>query len=388
MLTRLDCTKCDRTLTPGTQLFVCDCGGPLFARYDFERAARDMRPGPLALRAPTLWRYREVLPLDDPQVRLSMGEGFTPLIPVSRLGERLGLPTLFVKDESANPTGSFEARGLAVAISVARSLGATEVSLSSTGNAASALAAYAARGGLRAHVFMPNDVPALFVTEARAFGATVELVDGLITAAAETAAAEALANGWYDCSTLHEPFRVEGIKTAGYELAEQFGFKLPDAILCPTGSGTGLIALWKAFDEMEEMGFIGPGRPRMYAVQASGCAPLVRAFEAAQDSASPWEGATTIAHGLRVPHTIGDFLVLRALHKSRGAAVAVSEEEIEDGVRRAAASEGILLSPEGGACVAAVQRLKSIGHITPDDIVVIINPGAGSRYAETLAPLW
>jgi threonine synthase len=347
-----------------------------------------MRPGHLALRAPNQWRYREVLPVDDPADRISLGEGFTPLLPAPRLGERMGLPRLFVKDESGNPTGSFKARGLAMAVSMAKALGATEVCLPSAGNAGSALAAYAARGGLKAHVFVPRDIARVFLMETESYGAHVETVDGLITDAGRICAAQAKEHGWYECATLKEPYRVEGKKTMGYELAEQMGWKLPDAILYPTGGGTGLIGMWKAFEELEQMGFIPPGRPRMYAVQAEGCAPIVKAFSEGKEEAPMWEGATTLAHGLRVPKAIGDFLMLKAMRASHGAGIAVSELEIVQGVKEGAAAEGLFMAPEGGACVAALRKLKASGHLSADDTVVVFNTGTGYKYVENMSPLW
>jgi threonine synthase len=388
-VTHLDCTRCNRRYPPGQVLHTCeDDGAPLFARYDLERAAKNMRPGHLALREPTLWRYDDVLPVDNPDHRVSLGEGFTPLVSSRRLGSQVGLPRLFIKDESGEPTGSFKARGLALAVSMAKALGVTDLCLPSAGNAGSALAAYAAKGGLRAHVFVPSDVPRLFLMETRAYGAEVETVDGLITDAGKVCAERAKANGWYECATLKEPYRVEGKKTMGYELAEQMGWKLPDAILYPTGGGTGLIGMWKAFREMEAMGYLGPGRPRMYAVQAEGCAPIVKAFSEGLEEAPMWEGARTLAHGLRVPKALGDFLILRALRESHGAAVAVSEEEIIQGVKDAAAAEGIFMAPEGGACVAALRKLKANGHLSPDDTIVVFNTGTGFKYVEAMAPLW
>jgi threonine synthase len=387
-VTRIDCTKCDRTYPPGQVLNLCECGGPLFVRYDLERAAKNMRPGHLALREPTLWRYDDVLPVDNPDHRVSLGEGFTPLIPTRRLGAQLGLPRLFVKDESGNPTGSFKARGMAVAVSMAKALGRTDVCAPSAGNAGSAMAAYAARAGLKAHVFVPKDVPRVFIMEAQAYGAEIETVEGLITDAGKRCAALAKEHGWYECATLKEPYRVEGKKTMGYELAEQMGWKLPDAILYPTGGGTGLIGMWKAFQELETMGFIGPGRPRMFAVQAEGCAPIVKAFQEGGNDAPLWEGAQTHAHGIRVPKALADFLILRALRESHGAAVAVSEAEIIQGVKDAGASEGFFMAPEGGACVAALRRLKASGHLSPDDTVVVFNTGTGFKYVETMSPLW
>jgi threonine synthase len=388
-VTHLDCTRCNRRYAPGQVLYTCeDDGAPLFARYDLERAAKNMRPGHLALREPTLWRYDDVLPVDSPDHRVNLGEGFTPLLTARRLGHLVGLPRLYVKDESGEPTGSFKARGLSMAVSMAKALGATDVCLPSAGNAGSALAAYAAKGGLKAHVFVPNDVAQVFIMETRAYGAEVETVDGLITDAGRVCAERAREHGWYECATLKEPYRVEGKKTMGYELAEQMGWKLPDAILYPTGGGTGLIGMWKAFREMEAMGFVGPGRPRMYAVQAEGCAPIVKAFSEGLEAAPMWDNAQTLAHGLRVPKALGDFLILRALRESHGAAIAVSEAEIIQGVKDAAAAEGIFMAPEGGACVSALRKLKANGHLSPDDSVVVFNTGTGFKYVENMAPLW
>ena len=387
-LTHLACTKCDRQYPAGQLLNLCECGGPLFARYDLERAAKQMRPGQLALREPTLWRYDEVLPVEKPEHRLSLGEGFTPLLTTPRLAAAVGLPLLFVKDEAGNPTGSFKARGLAVAVSMAKALGVRDVCLPSAGNAGSALAAYAARGGLQAHVFVPDDIPRVFIMETQAFGAEVVTVPGLISDAAKVCAQRAAEGGWYECATLKEPYRVEGKKTMGYELAEQMGWKLPDAILYPTGGGTGLIGMWKAFEEMEVMGFVGPERPRLYAVQPEGCAPIVKAFAEGLDSAPFWENARTLAHGLRVPKALGDFLMLRTLRESHGAGVAVSEEEIIQGVKEASSQEGLFVAPEGGACVAALRKLKASGHLSPDDTVVVFNTGTGLKYVDNMAALW
>ncbi len=384
MLTHLECTKCERRYEKGRRLNLCECGAPLYARYDLERAAREMRPGHLSLREPTMWRYHEVLPVDGPEGRVTLGEGFTPLLEATRLGALLDLPRILIKDEGGNPTGSFKARGLAMAVSMARALGEKDVCLPSAGNAGSALAAYAAVAGLRSHVFLPRDIAHLFVLEMAGYGAHVETVDGLISDAGRVCAEQAKEHGWYECATLKEPYRVEGKKTLGYELAEQLGWKLPDAILYPTGGGTGLVGMWKAFEELEEMGFIGPDRPRMYAVQAEGCAPIVKAFSEGLEEAPFWEGATTHAHGLRVPKALADFLILRALRHSHGAAVAVSEEEILAGVRDAASTEGLFVAPEGGACVAAAGKLKASGHLSPDDTIVVFNTGTGYKYVENL----
>jgi threonine synthase len=387
-LTHLECGRCGRCYEPGQVLHLCECGKPLLARYDLEHAAREMRPGHLALREPTLWRYREVLPVEDPAQKVSLGEGFTPLLPAPLLGARLGLPQLYVKDEGGNPTGSFKARGLAVAVSMAKVLGATDVCLPSAGNAGSALAAYAARAGLRSHVFVPKDIARLYVMETGSFGAEVVEVDGLITDAGRICAERARERGWYDCATLKEPYRLEGKKTMGYELAEQLGWELPDAILYPTGGGTGLIGMWKAFDELEQMGFVGARRPRMYAVQPEGCAPIVKAFEEGLEEAPLWENAQTHAHGLRVPKAIGDFLMLRALRASHGAGIMVSEQEIIQGVKDGGSHEGLFMAPEGGACVAALRKLKASGHLSPDETIVVFNTGTGYKYVENMAPLW
>lgn len=389
-LTHLECARCGRRHEAGEVLHLCvDCNSPLLARYDLQRAAREMRPGHLALREPTLWRYREVLPVDDPDARISLGEGMTPLLALPRLGESLGLHRVSVKEEGGNPTGSFKARGLSVAVSMAKALGATDVCLPSAGNAGSALAAYAARGGLRAHVFVPKDINPLFLMETVAFGAEVVTVDGLITDAGKVCAARAKEQGWYDCATLKEPYRLEGKKTLGYELAEQLGWRLPDAILYPTGGGTGLLGMWKAFEELEAMGFIPAGaRPRLYAVQPEGCAPIVKAFTEGRDDAPMWEGATTLAHGLRVPKAIGDFMMLRALRASHGAGVTVSEAELIQGVKDAARHEGLFFSPEGGACVAALRKLKGSGHIAADDHVVVFDTGTGYKYFHNMEPAW
>jgi threonine synthase len=387
-LTHLECTRCERRYPPGQLLNLCECGGPLFARYDLERAAKNMRPGHLALREPTLWRYDDVLPVESPDHRVSLGEGFTPLLPARRLGALRGLPRLFIKDESGNPTGSFKARGLSMAVSMAKALGVTDICLPSAGNAGSAAAAYAAKGGLKAHVFVPKDTPRVFIMETESYGADVHTVDGLITDAGRVCAERAREAGWYECATLKEPYRVEGKKTMGYELAEQMGWKLPDAILYPTGGGTGLIGMWKAFQEMEAMGFVGPGRPRMYAVQAEGCAPIVKAFAEDREEAPLWENAKTLAYGIRVPKALGDFLILRALRESHGAGVTVSDPEIVQGVKDACAQEGVFMAPEGGACVAALRTLKASGQINADDNVVLFNTGTGFKYVEAMAPLW
>jgi len=313
-----------------------------------------------------------------------LGEGWTPILEVPRLRRQLGMKNLFVKDESPNATASFKARGLCLAISRAQELGVRKVAIPSAGNAASATAAYAAAAGLECHVFMPSDVPSIFVAECRALGAQVTLVDGLITACAKKVAEGKAANGWFDVSTLKEPYRVEGKKTMGYELAEHFGWELPEVIVYPTGGGTGLIGMWKAFDELEKLGWIGSARPRMVCVQSSGCAPIVRAFHEGLDHAPEWEGAQTIAAGLRVPRAVGDFLMLRALRESRGTAIAVDDSAILHWMKTGSALTGVFLCPEGAAACAAVETLIVQGWLQADERVVIFNTGSGLKYAELL----
>lgn len=379
-LTHLECSLCGRTYDANRLQRVCiDCARPLLARYDL-RTASTLDRDQLITGEPTMWRYRALLPVQDEHGIVSLGEGFTPLLRARRLGDELGLPHLYIKDESLNPTASFKARGLAVAVSRARELGVREVVMPSAGNAAGALAAYAARAGLRAHVFMPSDVPAPFRHECQALGAEVMLVDGLITDCGRRARQEAELHGWFDVSTLKEPYRLEGKKTMGYELAEQFGWNLPDVIIYPTGGGTGLIGMWKAFGEMAELGWIGDRRPRMVAVQSAGCAPIPRAFQAGEPFAAPWERAHTVAAGLRVPAAVGDFLILRALRESEGTAVAVSDQALVEAQLRMARLEGIFACPEGGATLAGLEALVAQGWISPQARIVLFNTGTGLKY--------
>jgi threonine synthase len=334
----------------------------------------------LARREPTLWRYYELLPVRDPRYRLTLGEGWTPLVHARRLGAELRVPNLYVKDEGLNPTGSFKARGLCVAASRALELGVHAVSIPSAGNAAGAMSAYAALGGMEAHVFMPADVPHTFIAECRALGAHVNLVDGLITDCGKQAAGQGRVQGWFDLSTLKEPYRLEGKKTMGLELAEQLGWQLPDVIIYPTGGGTGLVGMWKAFDEMEQLGWIGPERPRMVTIQSKGCAPLVAAFHQGAEFAEPWQGAATLADGLRVPAAVADFLILRALRESNGTALAVSDQDMVDAVHLLGRTEGIFACPEGGATLAAFQALRRQGWIQDQETVVLFNTGTGLKY--------
>jgi threonine synthase len=370
---------------PRRRHFLCRCGAPLLARYDLTRA-RGWRPETLAGRPPTMWRYREMMPIFDGETAISLGEGFTPLFHAAALGKALGLDRLYVKDESLNPTNSFKARGQSAAVTRAKHLGARTIALPTAGNAGNAAAAYAAAAGLACEVFMPNDVKRPFVDECRLYGAHVTLVDGLITDAGRLAAEQGAPLGWYDVSTLKEPFRIEGKKTMAYELAEQMAWQWPDWIVYPTGGGTGMVGMWKAFEELEQIGWMRPGRrPRMVSVQADGCAPIVRAFERGGEKAEAWENAATVADGLRVPRAIGDFLILRAIRESGGTAVAVSDREMIDGMLTLGRAEGISAAPEGGAALAAVQRLAAAGTIRPSDSVVLFNTGGALKYLELIA---
>jgi threonine synthase len=381
-LSHLECAMCGQQLEADRLWNLCpECGKPLLARYDLEEAACALDRQALARREPTLWRYRELLPVKDPRYALTLGEGFTPLIHATRLGGELGFENLYIKDEGLNPTGSFKARGLCVAISRAYELGVEAVSIPSAGNAAGAMSAYASLAGMEAAVFMPRDVPPVFVAECRVLGAEVRLVDGLITDAGRLAAAENQRFNRFDVSTLKEPYRIEGKKTMGYEVSEQMDWKLPDAIIYPTGGGTGLIGMWKAFEEMEALGWIGPERPRMVTVQADGCAPMVRAFQEGKEFAEPWAGAQTIAAGLRVPAAIGDFLILRALRESQGTAVAVPDAEMLRAASLIGRTEGIFACPEGAATLVAFEQLRRRGWIGDEETVVLFNTGSGLKYA-------
>ena len=382
-LRHLTCTSCGLRYEWKTLQNLCTaCGKPLFAEYDLASAASTLRRESLAGREKSLWRYREVLPLPLHVEPVSLGEGGTPLLRAARWGAALGLSNLWVKDESQNPTQSFKARGMTVAVSMAQHLGATKLAVPTAGNAGGALAAYAARAGLEAHIFMPRDTPRANVIECRELGAHVTLIDGLITDCGAEIARRKEKEGWFDLSTLKEPYRVEGKKTLGYELAEQLDWELPDVILYPTGGGTGLIGMWKAFDEMETMGWIGAKRPRMFSVQASGCAPIVRAFEAGETSAAEFPNAHTCASGLRVPKAVGDFLMLRILRESKGGAVAVDDEEMIRITREVGATEGLFAAPEGAACFAALRSLITDGRVAPDEQIVIFNTGSGIKYLE------
>jgi len=384
-VTHLECSVCGKRREAGQVHNLCECGGPLVVRYDLERAKEIWKREDLVKGPCSMWRYAPVLPVRHQASIVSLGEGMTPLVRTRRLGARLGAHDLWVKDEGINPTGSFKARGLSAAVSMCVELGIRKVAIPSAGNAASALAAYAAASGIEAHIFMPRDVPQSNYVECRAFGAHVTLVDGLISDCGRMVAERKDAAGWFDISTLKEPYRIEGKKTMGYEVAEQLGWNVPDAIFYPAGGGVGLIGMWKAFGEMEALGWISSHRPKMIAVQAEGCQPVVSAFERGESKSEFWKDAHTVAAGLRVPKPLGDVLMLDALRKSGGTAIAVSDEELLDASLELSADEGIFAAPEGGACVAALRKLLAQGFLKPHERIVLYNTGAGLKYLQAFA---
>jgi threonine synthase len=384
-LTHLECTACGRRESADHLHGVCPaCGKVLYARYDLDAVRAALPREALRDREPTLWRYRELLPVRDERAILTLGEGMTPLLSAPRLGAALGCTSLLVKEEGLNPTGSFKARGQAVAVSRAVELGARALAIPSAGNAGGAMAAYAARAGVPAYVFMPRDVPTANVIECLLFGAHLHLVAGLIGDCGALVRQGAAARGWFDLSTLREPYRQEGKKTMGYELAEQLGWTLPNAILYPTGGGTGIVGMWKAFDEMERLGWIDGRRPRMISVQAAGCAPIVRAFERGERHAELWSDAATAASGLRVPAAIGDYLILDAVRASGGTALTVDDATMIADMQVLAREEGISAAPEGAATLAAARVLLARGFLRRDERIVLFNTGAAWKYAELL----
>ncbi|UCC12672.1 MAG: threonine synthase [candidate division WOR-3 bacterium] len=377
----LQCAGCGARVEDDRLWNVCTvCGKPLVAIYDLKKVRKKITRDAIKSRPPDLWRYHELLPVEDPDGIRSLGEGYTPLVHAARLGERLGFPTLYIKDESQNPTGSFKARGMAVAVARARELDVREIVLPSAGNAASALSAFSALHGLNAYVYLPHDIAKTYVIECISMGAHVELVPGLITDCGERAAQDAAQHDRFNMATLREPYRIEGKKTMGLELAEQMGWTLPDVIIYPTGGGTGLIGMWKSFEELQNMGWITSRLPRMVSVQSQGCAPIVRAFTAGAETAQPWAEAATIADGLRVPAALGDFMILRALRESRGTAVAVSDEEMLNAIKEIGSTEGIFCCPEGAATLAAFKRLREQGWIKDGERVVLFNTATGLKY--------
>ena len=381
MLTHLECTRCGEHYPADRPQTVCPRdAGILYARYDLPNVKRAFSAARLAGRAPTMWRYDAVLPEANP---VSLGEGFTPMLPSREF------PNVYIKDEGLNPTGSFKARGLAAAVTMARHFGLKKLAIPSAGNAAGALAAYAANAGLEAHIFMPKDVPMANRIECDYYGAHVSLVDGLISDCARKVAEMKKESfwekeGWFDVSTTKEPYRVEGKKTMGYEVAEQLGWRMPQGIIYPTGGGVGLLGMWKAFEEMEALGWIGSGRPKMIVVQAAGCAPVVKAWEENKQSAEMWPNAATLASGLRVPKPYGDYLILDILKKSKGTAVSATDDEIVEATRHWAKTEGIFAAPEGAACLVAYRKLRASGFFKAEDTVVLFNTGSGLKYLDVL----
>lgn len=379
----LECSRCGRKFDPDRVQTVCEvCGKPLLARYDIEAASRALDRGMLRGREATMWRYFELLPVKDRRNIVSLGEGWTPLTPAPRLGETVGIPKLWIKDEGVIPTGSFKARGLSAAISKAKELGIKRVAIPSAGNAAGALAAYGARAGMDVYVLMPEDAPRVNIVESHIAGAKVFLVKGLITDAGRLVSEGEEEMGWFNLSTLREPYRVEGKKTMGFEIAEQMGWGLPDIIVYPTGGGTGIIGMWKAFQELEELGWIGDERPRMISVQAEGCAPLYKAYIEGKPESEYWEGAKTIAAGIRVPKALGDFLILKIVRESGGMVISVSDDEIMESIGLMAKKEGVFPCPEGAATLAALRRMVEENEVERDERAVIFNTGSGLKYVD------
>ena len=381
LLESLSCTKCAARYEVGPLLNVCSkagCAGALFADYAEAALSRDATAG----RSRTIWRWHEMMPARRAEDIVSLGEGGAPLLHAKRLGARDGMPRLYIKEEAGNPTGSFKARGLGAAVTMAKALGAKKIALPTAGNAGGAAAAYAAAAGIECHVFMPKDTPKVFQIECEAYGAHVTLVDGLIDDCGRIVGQRKDAEGWFDVSTLKEPYRVEGKKTMGYELAEDFGWTLPDVVVYPTGGGTGLIGMWKAFDEMERLGWIDSARPRMVSVQAEGCAPISRALAEGKDVSVRFENAHTYASGLRVPKAYADYLILKILRASKGEAVTVTDDEMRRGANELASFEGLFAAPEGGAAWEAVKKLVAAGKVDRDERVVVFDTGTGYKYVD------
>ena len=384
-LTNLECTYCGIELSADEPHRTCpDCGKVLYPRYDLQSASAALKREDLKERPPNMWRYFEVMPVLDEANVVTLGEGFTPIFKTNRLATDTGCSSLYIKDEGLNPTASFKARGLGAAVSKAKELGITRLTMPSAGNAAGAMTAYAAKAGMEAYVFMPKDAPEANRVEVEVSGANLELVDGFITDAGRISAQRAEELGLFDVSTLREPYRVEGKKTMGYEIAEQMGWTLPDVILYPTGGGTGIVGMWKAFSEMEAMGWIDGKRPKMFAVQSEGCAPIVRAFNEGTEFAEPWENPDTLAAGIRVPAAIGDYLILQSLRESGGGAITVSEDEILSDLRAVASLEGMFICPEGAAIVAALRKLLADGTLSPDESILLLNTGSGLKYLDMI----
>ena len=384
-LTHLECTSCDATHSADQLIRLCpDCDKVLYARYDLDAARSEADRDALASRRPDMWRYFETMPVLDEANIVSLGEGMTPILEAPRLSEAIGATNLVIKDEGQNPTGTFKSRGLSAAVSKAKELGAAGVTIPTAGNAGGALAAYAARAGMDAHVFMPQDALDANKKEVTHAGGSLHLVDGLIGEAGQQSRELAAELGMFDLSTLQEPYRAEGKKTMGYEIAEQCGWTFPDAIIYPTGGGTGVVGIWKAIEELEALGWTDGKRPRFFCVQAEGCQPIVRAFQRGDRHAEPWENAHTVAHGMRVPSAIADYLILNVLRESDGGAIAVSDDDLLDHMRLIARAEGIVVGPEGGAIAAAVRRLIASGDLSPDEHILLLNTGSGLKAPELM----
>ena len=384
-LTHLECTSCDATHSADQLIRLCpECDKVLYARYDLDSARRETDRDAIAERRYDMWRYFETMPVLDEANIVSLGEGMTPILEAPRLAEAVGATNLVIKDEGQNPTGTFKSRGLSAAVSKAKELGAAGVTIPTAGNAGGALAAYAARAGLDAHVFMPQDALDANKKEVTHAGGALHLVDGLIGEAGQQSRELAAELGMFDLSTLQEPYRAEGKKTMGYEIAEQCGWTFPDAIIYPTGGGTGVVGIWKAIEELEALGWTDGKRPRFFCVQAEGCQPIVRAFNRGDDHAEPWENAHTVAHGMRVPSAIADYLILNVLRESDGGAIAVSDDDLLDHMRLIARTEGIVVGPEGGATAAAARRLIASGTLSPDDHILLLNTGSGLKAPELM----
>jgi threonine synthase len=387
----LECARCGLVHDAATVQGTCTaCGSPLLVRYDIERLRGDLTPDALVGRSNDLWRYHELLPVSSPEGIVTLGEGMTPLLALPALGQQIGLPRLLMKDEGSLPTGTFKSRGAATGVSRARELGIKAIAMPTNGNAGAAWAAYAARAGIEACVVMPEDAPEITRRECSVAGARLYLVDGLISDAGAIVAELVRGGVWFDASTLKEPYRLEGKKTMGLEIVEQLGWRVPDVIMYPTGGGVGIIGIYKALLELQALGWIGERLPRLVAVQAAGCAPIVRAYEAKATSAEPWEGARTVAFGITVPKALGDFLILDAVYQTGGCALAVDDDELLAGARDLAAAEGLFICPEGGAVVAAARRLRQDGWLKEEDEVVLLNTGAGIKYPDVVtvdAPL-
>ena len=384
-LTHLECTYCHATYPADEVIRLCtECSKVLYPRYDLAGARDALNPDELKNRPANMWRYFEVMPVLDEANVITLGEGFTPIFKAERLGDKIGASAVYIKDEGLNPTASFKARGLSAAVSKAKELGITKLTMPSAGNAAGAMAAYAAKGGMEAYVFMPKDAPEANQIEVSISGGDLTLIDGLISDAGVLSRKRAAEEGLFDVSTLQEPYRVEGKKTMGYEIAEQSDWELPDAIIYPTGGGTGIVGMWKAFGEMEEMGWIGPKRPKMYAVQAEGCAPIVRAFREGAEFAEPWENAQTMAAGIRVPGAIGDYLILGAIRESGGGALTVTDDEMKYYMSLVASLEGMFICPEGAATAVALNKLLVAGDLSPDENILLLNTGSGLKYLDVM----